>query len=148
MIHYVSGADILQAKTEVIVTSVTTAGAMAQGLSAQVAKAFPEVEEEYRQALEQGYLDIGKVWAVQPQGAQYIVVLFPTSREVSRRSDIKYIEEGLKALKEVVQGHGWQSIAMPKLGTGVGGLEWEQVKELIVKTFLDGLESVDLHIYE
>jgi len=123
MIRYIPDGDILQAKTEVIVCSVTTAGAMAQGLAAQVAGAYPDVAEEYQAALQQGSLTIGKVWAVQPGGAPFVVVLFPTSTEASRRSELGYIKQGLLALREVVQGHGWTSVAMPKLGTGVGGLD-------------------------
>lgn len=148
MIRYIKDQDILKARTEVIVSSVTTAGAMAEGLSAQVAKAYPDVEAEYKAALAQGSLDIGKVWAVQPKGAPYIVVLFPTSKVASRKSDLEYIRRGMEALKEVVKGHGWKSIAMPKLGTAVGGLEWEEVKDEIVKFFLDELQDVDLYIYE
>lgn len=148
MIRYIKDQDILKARTEVIVSSVTTAGAMAEGLSAQVAKAYPDVEAEYKAALAQGSLDIGKVWAVQPKGTPYIVVLFPTSKVASRKSDLEYIRRGMEALKEVVKGHGWKSIAMPKLGTAVGGLEWEEVKEVIVKSFLDELQDVDLYIYE
>lgn len=148
MIRYIKEQDILKANTEVIVSSVTTAGAMAEGLSAQVAKAYPDVEAEYKAALAQGSLDIGKVWAVQPQGAPYIVVLFPTSTEASRKSDLDYIRRGLVTLKEVVKAHGWKSLAMPKLGTAVGGLEWDEVKKLIVNTFIDDLSDVELQIYE
>lgn len=148
MIKYIKEQDILKAQTQVIVSSVTTAGAMAEGLSAQVAKAYPDVEAEYKAALAQGSLDIGKVWAVQPQGAPYVVVLFPTSKEASRRSDLEYIRQGLVSLKEVITGHDFKSVAMPKLGTAVGGLEWDHVKELIVDTFLDEIDNIELQIYE
>lgn len=148
MIKYIKEQDILKAKTQVIVSSVTTAGAMAEGLSAQVARAYPDVEAEYKAALDQGSLDIGKVWAVQPQSASYIVVLFPTSKEASRKSDLDYIQKGLFSLQEVIKGHGWKSIAMPKLGTAVGGLEWDDVKELIVNTFLCDMDDIELQIYE
>lgn len=146
MIRYIQNGDILKAETQVVVTSVTTAGAMAEGLSAQVARAYPDVEQEYKAALTQGNLDIGKVWAVQPQSAPYIIVLFPTSREASRKSKLEYIRAGLESLAEVIQGHEWKSVAMPKLGTGVGGLEWDDVKKEIVDIYLD-LENVELHIY-
>lgn len=148
MIKYIKEQDILKATTQVIVSSVTTAGAMAEGLSAQVARAYPDVETEYKKALAQGNLDIGKVWAVKPDGAAYIVILFPTSKEASRKSDLDYIRQGLVSLREVVKGHGFISLAMPKLGTAVGGLEWDDVKELIVNTFLCDLDDIELHIYE
>lgn len=148
MIRYVQEEDILKATTEVVVSSVTTSGAMAQGLSAQVARAYPSVEKEYQQALAQDKLGIGKVWAVEPQGVPYVVVLFPTSQEASRQSDIEYIKQGMESLKEVIKAHGWKSLAMPKLGTGVGGLEWDDVKAVIVNILLSGLENVDVYIYE
>jgi len=147
MIYYVENQDILEAATDAVVSSCTTAGSMEKGLAGQVARVYPEVETEYKEALAQGFLGIGKVWAVQPQGAGYIVVLFPTSTEASRRSDPEYIKAGLRALKEVVVGHEWKSLAVPKLGTGVGGLEWADVKKEIVDTFQDVLDKIDLYIY-
>lgn len=149
MIRYVQNQDILKVQTEALVTSVTTAGSMSQGLALQIASAYPDVEREYKEALKQGNLAIGKVWALMPQGAPYIVILFPTSPEESRKSKLEYIKQGMENLKDVVEGHGWKTLAMPKLGTGVGGLEWEKVQKVIVDTLLsDGLDDVDVYIYE
>lgn len=38
------------------------------------------------------------------------------------------------------------SIAIPPLGCGVGGLAWEEVKELFEQTFEE--VSFDVHLYE
>ncbi len=149
MIRYVQNQDILKAQTEALVTSVTTAGTMSQGLASQVVSTYPDVEGEYKEALASGNLAIGKVWSIMPQTAPYIVILFPTSPEESRKSKLEYIKQGMENLKDVVKVHGWKSLAMPKLGTGVGGLEWEEVQKVIVDTLLgDGLEDVDIYIYE
>lgn len=148
MIQYVQGLDILEAKTEAIITVVNTTGCLGESLTAQIANIYPDVEIEYKEALNQGYLDIGKVWAIAPQGAPYIVILLPISREKSGQAKIEYIREGMLALNEVIKGHGWKSMAIPKLGSVVDGLKWHDVENEITNTLLKDLDYVDIFIYE
>jgi O-acetyl-ADP-ribose deacetylase (regulator of RNase III) len=49
----------------------------------------------------------------------------------------------LRALKKIVEKEGFNSLALPRLATGVGGLDWEQVKPLIESQ----LGDLDIPIY-
>jgi len=61
---------------------------------------------------------------------------------------MKDIEEGLKDLVETVQHKNIQSIAMPALGCGLGGLDWPKVKSRIEKAFQPLLSDVNVTVFE
>jgi hypothetical protein len=60
------------------------------------------------------------------------IILFPTKEDWRNPSKICWIENGLKSLLKAITT---ESIALPKLGCGLGGLDWKQVKPLLEKYF-------------
>ena len=59
------------------------------------------------------------------------IVNFPTKRHWRGKSRIGDIETGLTALVQVIREKGIRSIAIPPLGSGLGGLDWLEVKPRI-----------------
>lgn len=57
------------------------------------------------------------------------------------------MESGLHDLRRVLQAEGIRSVALPKLGCGLGGLDWNTVRSLI-ETILGDLEDVEVVMYE
>lgn len=70
---------------------------------------------------------------------QYIIN-FPTKRHWKGKSRIEDIESGLKALIQEVERHKIKSIAIPALGSGLGGLDWNHVRPMIERAF-EGLSG-------
>jgi len=70
---------------------------------------------------------------------------FPTKQHWYQPSQIQWIEQGLLHFANTYQSLGITSIAFPKLGCGKGGLEWEQVKNIMVKHF-EPLTDIEIHI--
>ena len=60
---------------------------------------------------------------------------------------MEWIDDGLDDLKSFIIANNIQSIAIPPLGSGHGGLRWEDVKPRIESKLLD-LENVEIFIYE
>jgi O-acetyl-ADP-ribose deacetylase (regulator of RNase III) len=75
------------------------------------------------------------------------IINFPTKRHWRGKSRIEDIESGLSALTNVIKERNIQSIAIPPLGSGLGGLEWSQVRSKIEET-LKGLHDVRVIIFE
>jgi len=67
-------------------------------------------------------------------------VNFPTKRHFRDPSRIEDIDAGLADLVRVLSANGIRSIAIPALGCGLGGLDWEVVRPRIVSA-LDGLDA-------
>src|SRR5699024_9259180 len=61
-------------------------------------------------------------------------------------SKIDYIEKGLIDLVKVIQDLQIESIALPPLGCGNGGLNWHEVRPLIIEAFQP--LNIKVHLYE
>lgn len=80
------------------------------------------------------------------QGQRWIIN-FPTKKHWRQPSRFEWIREGLVDLRRVSLDRHIQSIAIPPLGCGNGGLEWEQVRPAVAAA-LEDLREVDIRIYE
>lgn len=132
MITYTKG-NLLEADAEVLVNTVNTVGVMGKGIALQFKQAFPENFKIYEKACRKDKLQPGKILVV-PTG-QYInpkfIFNFPTKRHWRGKARVEDIELGLTDLVRLVKELQIQSIAIPPLGCGFGGLNWSDVKPLI-----------------
>ena len=136
MIRSVTG-DILEASAEALVNTVNCVGVMGRGVALQFKKAFPDNFREYVAACRRGEVKPGRMGIFETGGAggpRYIVN-FPTKRHWRGKSRMEDIDAGLKALVAEVQALGIRSIAIPPLGSGLGGLNWSEVRPLIERAF-------------
>lgn len=74
------------------------------------------------------------------------IINFPTKIHWKDKSKYEYIQSGLRNLREELKDLNITSVAIPALGCGLGGLDWEIVK----KMFIDELNDCDVsfHVYE
>lgn len=148
MIEYKTG-NILKENVEALINTVNCVGIMGRGLALQFKKSFPDNFEAYERACENKEIKPGKMFIFNTDkkiGPRYIIN-FPTKRHWRGDSRIEDIESGLNALAQEVKDRNISSIAMPPLGCGLGGLDWNTVKALIEKTFID-LSDVRVVIFE
>jgi O-acetyl-ADP-ribose deacetylase (regulator of RNase III) len=132
--------DIFQSNAQTLVNTVNCEGYMGKGLALQFKRAFPEVNRAYREACRLGLLRPGRPQLVKTN--RRWVLNFPTKDRWRQRSRIEYIEEGLEAVVANYKSWGVESMAFPQLGSGLGGLDWQEVKLLM----LERLEEMDIPI--
>lgn len=141
--------DILTAEAEALVNTVNCVGIMGRGIALQFRKAFPENFKAYQDACDRGVLRPGRV-LVHDMGRlvnpRYIIN-FPTKRHWKGKSRMEDIEAGLKALVAEIRSRGIRSVAVPPLGCGLGGLDWEDVRPRIESAFRELLD-VEVLLYE
>lgn len=147
MISYVKG-NILHDQADAIINTVNTVGVMGKGLALQFKKAFPDNFKVYKSACDSKELTTGKMLAVSTQSmnAPYYIINFPTKAHWKGKSKIEYIREGLVDLKSEVQRLKLTSVAVPALGSGLGGLPWSEVEQEI-QTALSDMPNVEWRIY-
>lgn len=145
---YIKG-NLLEANAQALVNTVNTLGVMGKGIALQFKEAFPVNFKVYTDACKKKELQPGKLLVVEESTTlgDKIIINFPTKTEWFLKSKYEYIEEGLKELVNVINEYKIQSIAIPPLGCGNGGLKWEKVKGLIEK-YLSDFTNVDIQIYE
>ena len=148
MIELVKG-NLLEANAEALVNTVNTVGVMGKGIALQFREAFPGNYKDYQKACKQGRVQIGKMLVY--DNGQFVtpryIINFPTKEHWRERSKVEYIEAGLRDLQRVVRDYGIKSIAVPPLGCGSGGLDWDVVYPMIVES-LSSLDDVQVYLYE
>jgi O-acetyl-ADP-ribose deacetylase (regulator of RNase III) len=148
MFIFTSG-DILQAGTEAIVNTVNCVGIMGRGIALQFKNAYPANFKAYKLACDRGAVEPGKMFIFDSKAMlnpRYIIN-FPTKRHWRGKSKIVDIEAGLIDLREQIVALDIRSIAIPPLGSGLGGLDWNEVRALIMQV-LDDLPDVEVQIFE
>lgn len=141
--------DLLRADTDALVNTVNCVGFMGRGVAAQFKRAYPDNFRAYELACNRGEVFPGKmfVFATGRVTRPRYIVNFPTKRHWRGKSRIEDIESGLKALVEEVTARGIESIAIPPLGCGLGGLDWNEVRPLIEDAFA-AVPSVRALVFE
>lgn len=148
MIEYTSG-DILLSDAEALVNTVNCVGVMGRGIALQFKKMFPDNFKAYAAACKRQEVQPGRMFVFdtgQLTPPRYIIN-FPTKRHWRGKSRMEDIESGLMALVATIHEHGIRSIAIPPLGSGLGGLDWAQVRPRI-DTALSELEDVRVKVFE
>jgi O-acetyl-ADP-ribose deacetylase (regulator of RNase III) len=136
MIEMTKG-NILEADVEAVVNTVNTVGHMGKGIALQFRKAYPENYEAYRKACDRGEVQPGRMFIYDRQSfanPRYIVN-FPTKRHWKGKSRMEDIESGLVDLLKDVEVLGLRSVAVPPLGSGLGGLNWMDVRRRLEAAF-------------
>jgi O-acetyl-ADP-ribose deacetylase (regulator of RNase III) len=143
--------NLLHENVEALVNAVNCVGVMGKGIALEFKNSFPENFRLYKKACKAGEVHPGKMFVVFAIGLlnpKYIIN-FPTKFHWENKSRIKDIESGLDALALEIQKLGINSIAIPALGCGNGGLDWSDVKPLIEsKLSQPQMQNVKVIIFE
>jgi len=148
MIKLKSG-DILKEDAEALVNTVNCVGVMGRGIALQFKNAYPENFKAYATACKKNEVQPGRMFVYETgrlTNPRYIIN-FPTKRHWRGKSRIEDIEAGLNALVEVIHKYNIRSVAIPPLGSGLGGLNWAEVKPRI-EDALRPLADVNIIVYE
>ena len=148
MLRYTKG-DILAAEAEALVNTVNCVGIMGRGIALQFKKAFPENFKAYEAACARGAVEPGGMF-VYDTGELMLpryIINFPTKRHWRGKSRLEDVQSGLQALVHEVRTRGIRSIAIPPLGSGLGGLDWEDVRPLIAAA-MEQLPDVQVEVFE
>jgi len=148
MIHYTQG-NLLEADVDALVNTVNTVGVMGKGIALMFKERFPSNMQAYAKACKASEVVTGKMFVTQTGeliGPQWIVN-FPTKQHWRAKSKMQWVEEGLTDLRHFIKENQIKSIAIPPLGAGNGGLEWQEVKPKIERALAD-LADVEIWVFE
>lgn len=148
MIRFAQG-DILKADTEALVNTVNCVGVMGRGIALQFKNTFPENFKAYAVACSRGEVQPGRMFVFDTGDLTppRFIINFPTKRHWRGKSRIEDIEVGLEALVKEIRARNIRSIAIPPLGSGLGGLDWTRVRPLIERA-LAVVPEVDAVVFE
>lgn len=147
MINFTSG-DLLQAQTEYIAQGVATGSqeGLGTGLALKISTKWPDAQQQFKKYIRSNAFAGGDVFVVSPIVSRPGVIYVATQPDMYHAT-MNYLNKGLRNLVKFCMKNDVQSVALPKIGAGLGKLNWEQqVKPLMSKYFADG--STQFIIYE
>jgi len=148
MITYKTG-NLLTEDVEALVNTVNCVGVMGRGIALQFKKQFPENFKKYEKACKQESVVPGKMFVHETGNLTNpkFIINFPTKRHWRGASRLEDIEAGLTDLVSVIRKYNIKSIALPPLGCGLGGLDWNVVREHI-ENKLKELSFLEITVFE
>lgn len=149
MIRFTQG-NLLDSPAEAVVNTVNTVGIMGKGIALMFKEAFPANFREYEAACKRGDVRTGHMFVTERPamlGTPRWIINFPTKQHWRGKARLEWIEAGLDDLRRVIVEKNIRSIALPPLGCGNGGLDWNVVRHLIERS-LGMLRDTDVIVYE
>ena len=147
MIRYAEG-NLFDASVDALVNTVNELGVMGKGVALMFREKFPTSSQEYQRAARNGEVQVGRMYVTEGDslvGPRWLIH-FPTKKHWRHASKLAWIRDGLRDLIRVIYRHGIRSVALPPLGCGNGGLDWQVVRREIEWAF-DALPEVDCIVY-
>lgn len=125
------------------------AGAMGKGIAVQFRQMFPGMFDQYKKMCLSGQFKPGDVFAFEYDSGKFVFNLATQEhyvRRLGRLASIKWIKQSVQKMIVIAEERGVSDIALPKIGAGLGGLEWDAVKEALEEVGSD--TKVVLHVVE
>lgn len=148
MIRFTTG-DLMAADAQALVNTVNCVGVMGRGVALQFKHAYPENFKAYTAACARQEVQPGRMFVFETHslGNPKYIINFPTKRHWRGKSRLEDIESGLVDLVRVIRDRQIRSVALPPLGSGLGGLDWAVVRQKITEA-LEELEGVEITVFE
>jgi O-acetyl-ADP-ribose deacetylase (regulator of RNase III) len=149
MLREVAG-DILLTKAAAVAHGVAPNDNFASGLALSLRERWPAMYKDFRHYCQTFTPKTGELWSWAGVGGTRIVNLYtqepaPSQGAKPGRATIENVNHCLNALSKLIEAEKFKSVALPRLATGVGGLEWKDVKPLIEKHL--GHLSLPVYVY-
>lgn len=147
MIHEVGG-DILLTRAQTLVHGVAPNDHFASGLALALRERWPAMVKDFRHYCRESHPAEGELWAWAGADGKRIVSLFtqaqaPHDGARPGKASTEHVNHALRALRRSIADEGFTSLAIPRLATGVGGLDWQDVQPLIRQH----LGDLDIPVY-
>jgi O-acetyl-ADP-ribose deacetylase (regulator of RNase III) len=147
MIKEVTG-DILLTDAQAIAHGVAPSDHFDSGLALSLRKDYPSMYKDFRHYCHIAHPKPGETWMWGGVGGVRIINLLTQEPAKGKKghpgkATLHNVSHSLKELAKTVKKEKIKSLALPRLATGVGGLDWEDVRPLVY----DRLAELDIPIY-
>ncbi len=137
--------NLLDAEEPIIVHQVNCMGVMASGVAKAIRDKYPEVFTQYRSVYREECENdlLGAVQYVKINGVT-IVNLFGQKNYLPRgikHTSYDALYNGFSDINKQMEG----DIAIPKIGCGLGGGDWNVVEQIILEVFKDSDRQITVY---
>ncbi len=140
--------DILLSEADAVVVGVSPDDHFDQGLSLSLRERWPSMSRDYRHWAHGRHPKPGSAWIWSgPQGKRIVCLVIQDDENHTHSAQVgksraEYVNHALRELRGLIAREGITSIAIPRLATGSGRLEWSEVRALIEHHLADSGANV------
>jgi O-acetyl-ADP-ribose deacetylase (regulator of RNase III) len=143
--------NIFSDKATAVVIPVNAVGAPGKGLALDWAQRYPLAADAYKLYCRQHDIWPGDVFVASWKQAP-TPICFVTKAHWLDATPLLAIHHGLIHLARLMEAERFESVALPAVGAGLGGLPWAKVLKLVRQTFDDPASSftftTKVHLYK
>ena len=146
MIQFIERGDIFNIKdVNSYAHGCNCAGAMGKGIALQFKNKYPKMYSEYRAMCKDGLFNPGDVFDYN-YGNGHIYNL-GTQVSWKTKARLEYNENSVGRMLELAASDNVTKIALPAIGAGLGGLNWNDVKEILNRVSVN-YPDIELYVVE
>jgi O-acetyl-ADP-ribose deacetylase (regulator of RNase III) len=147
MIHEVAG-DILLTRAQAIAHGIAANDPMTEGLALSLHEKYPSMHKDFHHWCHNSRPSPGAAWMWGgPDGVRIINLITQEGGyghgTRPEKATLKHVRDSLKELAAMLEKEAITSVALPRLATGVGGLEWDDVYPAVKER----LGELDIPVY-
>ncbi len=147
MVNYVSG-DILQSKDEYIAQGVAVGSqeGLGTGLAYKLSSKFPEIQKLFKKYTRNRKFGAGDIF-VGKVGDEFPGIIYIATQPDMYHAELSYLNKGLKRLKKLCVDRDIKAVSMPKIGAGLGKLDWQSEVKPLIESILSDTTTL-FNVYE
>ncbi len=105
------------------------AGAMGKGIAVEFRRRFPEMFSEYKRRCQDGSFELGDIFVWKTHDVT--VFNLGTQKSWRTKASLAALESAVAKMVEFADHQGIRRIGVPRIGAGLGGLDWNEVKPVL-----------------
>ena len=145
-VHFVKGDLFKSTKIKAYAHGCNCAGAMGKGIALRFKDSWPEMYKKYKIECVEGRFCLGDVFTWQV--GEYTVFNLGTQSSWRAKAKLSAIESSMAKMLQIAKENDIEAIGMPTIGSGLGGLQWQDVKQIILGLASDSCTNVHLIVFE
>jgi O-acetyl-ADP-ribose deacetylase (regulator of RNase III) len=136
--HY---EDIFQSPAQTLINPTNILGPMGKGLALAFKRNVPGLYHHYLRLCKEGQINKNSLWRYKWPGTYKQVICLPTKINWWDESNLDMVADNLYKLAANIGRLEIESLAIPPVGCGEGGLDWNEVRDIIIDAFVNrGIE--------
>lgn len=139
--EYITG-DIFTTRMPALAQGVNLRGVMGGGIAKLIADRFPEILPEYKQACYSRTLQGGGILPTLTNIPGFYILNLATQDNLGRDARLNWVESSMIAAVTWAEENFLEGFAVPRIGAGIGGLEWDDVRATIERA----TENANIHV--
>lgn len=142
--------DIFYTTARGIGHGINVDGAMASGIAVQFRDRFRSMHNQYRELCRVGAIEPGSIFAYEAgehYGRALYVYNIASQDRPGRNARLEWIESGVREALAHAASVGIDRIALPRIGSGIGGLNQDEVEAILDRLAKESPVDIELWTY-